>query len=129
MNTGTMLARCAVERARIERGGGPIPQHRAAYLAACGVVDKATEMLGSGMGLGVLPFLPLLGYAMAALVGTATVIGGIAIVNTAGVATTAAGNLVRALGVIATAGAAVWAAARLAPGVGRSVRATRAAFS
>jgi hypothetical protein len=125
-NTAAIMRRCEAEIARVEREGGPIRQHRASYLAARGVVDNVKRQQRAGLGFA---FVPLLGWALAALVGVATVVGSIAIAQSTSAIATQGQELLSSLTIIAGVGAAIWAAAKLAPGVAGSYRATRRALA
>jgi len=121
MNTLSELLRAADQQIeRIERGGGPIRAHRASYLSACGAVDSARRQ----RDLGALPLLAILQWAVAALVGVATVVGGVAIARSTSEAATVTRSALDNLLGIATAVAGVWAAAKLAPTVASGYVAT-----
>lgn len=128
MNTERLLARAEREIRRVELGGGPVPSHRASYRQAVTVVDGVRRGLRHG-GLGILPLLPLLGWAVAALVGVSTVVGGIAIVRSTDAAAGAAADAVQTVGTIVSVGLGLFAASMLAPMIARGYRGAREALA
>lgn len=123
MKLQRMLARADREIARVRAGGGAVPNHRAAYENAVQVVGMTKRRMVAG-GLGVLPLFPLLGWALAALIGTATVVGGVALVQSTDQVTATVGaafgglrDVLKFAAVVASVGLGVYTAARLVPTV------------
>lgn len=117
-----VLRGAEARRAQIDAEGGPIKRHRASYLAACGVLDNSRRHLRAG--LGILPLLPLLGWAAAALVGTATVAGGVAIATSTSAIASTGQAMLKALTIVGALAGAVWVAAKIAPTAARGYRQT-----
>ena len=124
----SLLRRADVEIARVRRAGGAAPAHRAAFENAVQVVGMTKRRMREG-GLGLLPLLPLLGWAVAALVGTATVVGAVAIVRSTDEATqtVAAGfqgvrDVLKFAAIVGSVGLGLYAAAKLAPTVAGGFR-------
>jgi hypothetical protein len=128
VNVEKILARCDREIARVRAGGGAVPNQRASFAQAEQIVGMTKRRLKAG-GLGFVPLLPLIGWALAALIGTATIVGGIAIVRstdevTQTVATGFEGlrDVLRFAAIAASVAIGLYAAAKLAPTVAGGVR-------